>query len=159
MFDRRRKPKQQNTFAASAALIVLAGICAAPALAATSTRIDCPDQATKATLDVPVHILTTELVSNSIPAEAHANDKTIVELEDIETASSNSLLAPRAAAAIRDAFRLSNTPPMAGTDSKPEPVTDDDKSVLPESGLNTELPGVSDEDFSRYKKQMYRRDI
>ena len=159
MFDRRSKPKQQNTFAASAALVVLAGICTAPALAATSTRIDCPEETTKATLDVPVHILTTELVSDSIPAEPDADDIPIAELEEIETASSNSLLAPLAAAAIRDVFKLSHTPPMAGTDAKPEPATDDDTSALPESGMNTELPGVSDEDFSRYKKQMYRRDI
>lgn len=159
MFDRRSKPIHQNTFTASAALIVLAGIFTAPALAATSTRIDCPEEATKATLDVPVHILTTELVSNNIPTEPSADDKTIAELDEIETASSNSLLAPQAAAAIRDAFKLSHTPPMAGTAAKPEPATDDDKSTLPDSGMNTELPGVSDEDFLRYKKQMYRRDI
>ena len=69
-----------------------------------------------------------------------------------------SLLAPRAAAAIREAFKLSHTPPMAGTDAKPESANDDE-STVPDSGMNTELPGVSDEDFARYKKQMYRRDI
>lgn len=159
MFDRRSKPKQQNTFAVSATLVVLAGIFTAPALAATSTRIDCPEEDTRATLDVPVHILTTELVSNNIPAEPNSDDKTIAELDEIEIASSHGLLAPRAAAAIRDAFRLSSTPPMAGTDTKPEAATDDDKSMLPDSGMNTELPGVSDEDLLRYKKQMYRRDI
>jgi hypothetical protein len=159
MFDRRRKPKQQNTFAASAALVVLAGICAAPALAASSTRIDCPEEATKATLDVPAHILSTELVSNSIPAEPNAKDQTFAELDEIKTAAPKSLLAPRAAAAIRDVFKLSHTPPMAGTDAKPEAATDDDTRTLPESGMNTGLPGVSDEDFSRHKKQMYRRDI
>ena len=151
MFDRRSKPKHRNTFAANATLFVLAGICAAPALAATSARVDCPEEATRATLDVPVHILTTELVSNNIPAEPNTDDKT--------TASPTSLLAPRAAAAIRDVFKLSHTPPMAGTDAKPEPATDDDKSTLLDPGVSTKLPGVSDEDFSRYKKHMYRRDI
>ncbi len=158
MFDRRSKPKQQNTFAASATLIVLAGFCTAPALAATSARIGCPEEATKATLDVPVHILTTELVSHSDPAEPNADDEAIAEIVEIEIAASSSLLAPRAAAAIRDAFKMSHTPPMAGADAKPEPATDDEGTV-PDSGMNTELPGVSDEDFSRYKKQMYRRDI
>jgi len=159
MFDRRNKPKQQNTFAASAALIVLAGICTAPALAATSTQIDCPEEATRATLSVPAHSLTPELVSNSIPAAPTANDERIAEIDEMETASSNSLLAPRAAAAIRDVFKSSHTPPMAGTDANPEPETDGDENTLPDSGMNTELPGVSDEDLLRYKKQMYRRDI
>ncbi len=47
---------------------------------------------------------------------------------------------------------------MAGTEAKPEPATDNEGAV-PDSGMNTQLPGVSDEDFLRYKKQMYRRDI
>lgn len=158
MFDRRSKPKQQSTFAASAALFVLTGFCTAPALAATSARLDCPEEATKATLDAPVHILTTELVSHSDPAEPNADDEAIAEIVVIESAASTSLLAPRAAAAIRDAFKMSHTPPMAGTDAKPEPATEDE-STGPDSGMNTKLPGVSDEDFSRYKKQMYRRDI
>ena len=155
MFDRRSKPNQQNTFAAGAALFIMAGICTAPALAATSARIDCP-AAAKATLDVPVLVLATEIVNHSTPTASIADDETITE---IEITPSNSLLAPRAAAAIRKAFKSPHTPPMAGTDSKPEPASDDDESTVPDSGMNTELPGVSDEDFLRYKKQMYRRDI
>ena len=159
MLDRRsNRSKQQNTFVASAVLVVLAGICTAPALAATSALIDCPEEATRATLDVPGDILTAELVSHSNPAEPNADDETIAEINKIETATSASLLAPRAAAAIREAFKLSHTPPMAGTDAKPETATDDE-STVPDSGMNTELPGVSAEDFLRYKKQMYRRDI
>ena len=159
MLDRRnKKPKQQNILAASAALFVLAGVCTAPALAATSGRVDCPEEATKATLVVPVSILTTELISRSLPVVPSADDAAITEIDEIETASSSSLLAPRAAAAIREAFKMSHTPPMAGTDEKPEPATDDE-STVPESGMNTKLPGVSDADFLRYKKQMYRRDI
>ena len=158
MFDRRSKPKQQNTFVAIAALVVLAGIWTPPALAATSARIDCPEEATRATLDVPADSLTTELVSHSDSAAPNADDEAIAEIDEIETASSTSLLAPRAAAAIRDAFKSSHTPPMAGTEAKPEPATDNENAV-PDSGMNTQLPGVSDEDFLRYKKQMYRRDI
>lgn len=159
MFDRRSKPKQQNTFTASAALLVLAGVCTAPALAATSTQIDCPEEATKATLVVPAHSLTTELASKSIPAESTVDAKHSAEIDEVEGTSSNSILAPRAAAAIRDAFESPHTPPMVGTDANPEPETDADENTLPDSGMNTELPGVSDEDFRRYKKQMYRRDI
>lgn len=158
MFERRSKPIQQTTFAASATLCVLAGICTAPALAATSSHIDCPEESTRATLNVPVYALTTELASHGVAYASVDNNEAIIEIDEIELASSSSLLAPRAAAAIRDAFRLSHTAPMVGTDANPEPANDDERS-LPDSGMNTELPGVSDEDFSRYKKQMYRRDI
>jgi hypothetical protein len=48
---------------------------------------------------------------------------------------------------------------MAGTDAKPVSAPEDDETTVPDSGMNTKLPGVSEEDFLRYKKQMYRRDI
>jgi hypothetical protein len=83
------------------------------------------------------------------------------------------LLAPRAEEAIREAFKevdsatlhssdtdLSDaalTPPMAGAESKAETVEAENKGVV--SGMNTKLPGVSDDAMSRYKKQMFRRDI
>ena len=146
MFGRRYKFNQRNTFAAGAAVFVMAGICTAPALAATSAQIDCPEEATRATLDV----LATDLVSHSAPE---------AEIDEVENAQSSSLLAPRAAAAIRNAFISSHTPPMAGTDAKPASESEDDESTLPDSGMNAELPGVSDEELARYKKQMYRRDI
>ena len=158
MIDWRCKPDQRNTFAAGAAIFVMAGICTAPAFAATSSRIDCPEEYTQATLNVSAHLLATDLVtlSLSVPAASIAEAKTTAE---VETTPSSSLLAPLAAAAIRNAFISSHSPPMAGTDSKPVPAAEDDESTLPESGMNTALPGVSDADLLRYKKQMYRRDI
>ena len=143
MFGRRNKPDQRNNFAAGAAFFVMAGICTAPALAATSARIDCPEEATKATLDVPAHLLITNLVSH----------------DKVETAPASSLLVPRASAAIRNAFISSHTPPLVGADAKSVSASEDDESALPDSQMTTELPGVSDEEFARYKKQMYRRDI
>jgi hypothetical protein len=159
MFGRRYKSNQRNTFAAGAAVFVLAGICTAPALAATSTQIDCPDEATRATLDVPAHFLATDFVSHSVPAASITDENISAEIDAAEIAPTSSLLAPRAAAAIRNAFISSHTPPMVGTDAKAVSEPEDDESTLPESGMNTELPGVSDEELARYKKQMYRRDI
>jgi len=150
MFGRRYKSNQRNTFAAGAVIFVMAGICTAPALAANSARVDCPEEATKATLDVSAHLLATDLVSHSVPE---------AEIDEVEATPSSSLLAPRAAAAIRNAFMLSHTPPMVGTEAKPVSTSEDEDSTVPDSGMNTELPGVSDEDLLRYKKQMYRRDI
>jgi hypothetical protein len=46
---------------------------------------------------------------------------------------------------------------MAGTKPKAETTeTEGDESV---SGMNTKLPGISDDAMLRYKKQMFRRDI
>ena len=150
MFGRRYKTNQRNTFASGTAFFVLAGICTAPALAATSSQIDCPDEATKASLNVPAHLLATELVNHSVPG---------AETDEVVVTPSSSLLAPQAAAAIRNAFISSHTPPMAGTDAKPVSAPENDETTVPDPGMNTELPGVSEEEFLRYKKQMYRRDI
>jgi hypothetical protein len=141
MVNLRKTPNQQNTFAASAALLVLAGISAAPALAATASQINCPI-ASVATLDVPFQ-------GCNVPAVVE--DEAI---EEIEFTSSESLLAPRAEAAIRNAFK-------AGTEAKTKTLSADenDKRTEADATMSTKLPGISDADFARYKKQMYRRDI
>jgi len=169
MADRQLTPKLDKTLASKAAMLMLAALCAAPTLAASSSRIPC-NEAVEATLTVPANALRTAVVSRDIPVPSIDEDTTI---DEIEVVSSTNLLAPRAAAAIRDAFAdsdnaevkssdalLSRTvlrPPMAGTKSDVE--TQDEKREEPDSGMNTKLPGISDEALSRYKKQMYRRDI
>jgi hypothetical protein len=170
MADRHSTPKQQTTFAANAALFVIVAMFAAPALATTKSLVPCSD-ATAVDLEIPAQVLITEVVNHDIPV---SSIKTDTSIDDIESVSSTSFLVPRAEAAIRNAFEQSDsassnssvlnqtnallTPPMAGTDTKTE-STDDEKQQVPESGMNTKLHGVSDDDSSRFKKQMYRRDI
>jgi hypothetical protein len=170
MADRQTAPKQEKTLAAKAALFVLAAIVAAPALATTSSRIPC-SEAIEATLNVPVNALITASVSHDIPTPSSKEKPSI---DEITVVSAASLLAPRAEAAIRDAFEESDrlsidspdanvsravlAPPMAGTESKAD-TTDDNGEGGPVSGMNTRLPGVSDDLSSRYKMQMFRRDI
>jgi hypothetical protein len=160
MADRQSTPKLRKKLAAKATIFALAAICAVPALAATSPRMPC-SEAREATLDVPDNALITASVSHDTP------------IEEIEVSSSTSMLAPRAEAAIRDAFDESDSaatvpaeielsiavmiPPMAGTDSKTKPADENDEKSV--SGMNTKLPGISDDAMLRYKKQMYRRDI
>jgi hypothetical protein len=158
MFDRRSTANQQSILAAGTALVLMAGIFTAPALAATQAKLPCLD-ATEATLEVPVQVLVTEFANNAIPAVSISDEETISEIAEIGFASSSSLLAPRAEAAIRDAFSAPNTEPMAGTEAKPEDDSDDDESAETDLEMNAKLPGISDDDFLRYKKQMYRRDI
>ncbi len=139
----RHTPKQQKTFAASAAVLVAAAILGAPSLAATSHSIPC-SEISEATLEVSANALIAETVSHELPT-LPANSETPVD--DIESISSASLLVPRAEAAIRDAFKESER--SKETLSQTVPVSD----------MNTKLPGVSDAASSRYKKQMFRRDI
>jgi len=169
MADRQITPELDKTLANKAAVLMLAVIFAAPTLAATNSRIPC-SEADEATLNVAVNALITAAVSHDLPISS-ADDAT--PNDEIEVVSSTNLLAPRAAAAIRDAFAESDnaelkssdtapsrtvlTPPVAGM--KPGAETRDDKGKVPVSGMNTKLPGISDEALSRYKKQMYRRDI
>ncbi len=170
MVDRQVPPNQRKTIAAKTAFIALAAIIAAPGLAATSSRIPC-SEAVEATLNVTDTALIIASVSHDSPAPSIDNDTPV---EEIAVVSSTSLLGPRAEAAIRDAFSESDsasidssdaalsramlTPPMAGTESKPQTTTDEDGEE-PVSGMNTKLPGISDDALSRYKKQMFRRDI
>ncbi len=169
MANRQMAPTQKTTPAMNAVLVALVAICSAPALAATTSRIPC-SEAVEATLTVLVDDLIAEVVSHDLPAPSINDARSI---DEIEVVSSTSLLAPRAEAAIRDAFDESDrisidssdanlsrfvlTPPMAGKKSAVE--TTDKVVEGPASGMNTKLPGISDDDLSRYRKQMYRRDI
>lgn len=169
MADRQVSPKQQRTLAANAAFFVLAATFAAPALAATSSRIPC-SEAVEVTLNVTFESLFTKTVGHNVLAPSILGKSPI---DEISVVSTTSVLVPRAEEAIRDAFAeadsatvnspvtdLSNAvlvPPMAGTKPKAETTeTEGDESV---SGMNTKLPGISDDAMSRYKKQMFRRDI
>lgn len=130
MADRRPTPKRGKSFAADAAVLVVATLFALPAVAA-STIHDPDDEADKATLDVPVHALVSK-------TQNHDAIKPV------------RLLAPGAAAAIRKAFH---------TDSLIDFAKREDDRPESQPALETRLPGVSDDDQSLYKKRMYRRDI
>lgn len=179
MARRQSTPKQQKTFAANAAFLVTAAILSAPVFAATTNSIPRSD-ISEATLEVSVNAFVAEVVGHDVPVvAAMAPTPGNVPVDDFESISSASLLAPRAEAAIRDAFRESDrssklqssavrdgsfgdselTRPMAGAKSKSHTTVNSDAGTLPIRDMNTKLPGVSDAASSRYKKQMFRRDI
>lgn len=175
MAHRQSSPKQQKTFAANAAFLLTAAILSAPAFAATTSSIPCAD-VSDATLEVSANALVAVAVNHDVPA-VPANSDTPVD--DIEAVSSASLLAPRAEAAIREAFKESErlsedsssesgepmfrnsalTQPMVGAGSQPHTVINSNTGATPVREMNTKLPGVSDVASTRYKKQMFRRDI
>ncbi len=171
MADRHTLPYKARTVVARAALFTAAAFLAVPALATVTDEIPCPYTA-EATLDVPAaNFVTTIVITESVSANISATRD--IEIETVSV----SLLAPRAEAAIREAFSVSSkeqpalttrvglteiaaTPPMAGTEPQSKlPLKNGDELPPPATDMNTRLPGVSSDDLSRYKKQMYRRDI
>lgn len=140
------------------------GLLAPPAIAATTAEIPCK-QSTAPTLSVEFDELVSATVSHSASATAESSD----------AEHSQGFLKPRAKAAIRDAFEDSEAvsvssanidlsdatlrSPIAGKSIDSDVTEDDDEDAGADSGMNTKLPGVSDDDSLRYKKQMYRRDI
>jgi len=140
MVGRPSEPKLGNT-AATAALLVLAGLLSAPALATPTHGSRCADSH-DATLDVP----TTELTTTPVSHEFDTNAPT-----EPESPSADQLLKPRFEATVREIFADEEE------DSEPEEVADEDNEEP--AVLRIRVPGISDEDLVRFKRQMYRRDI
>ena len=127
-----RQPRQQ-VVAASATALVLAGLLAAPVLAAPERGLLC-DDTTPPSLDVSPHALTATPVSNSDELlESH-------------------LLRPRAKAAARGAFPDG----ASGDDGKIDTVESEVKeAVVPGPGIRS----TAEQKRAVYKRPMYRRDI
>jgi hypothetical protein len=172
MLDRRYTAVPREDVASIVRFATLSAVLAAfavPALAAPSVHVPCKE-ATEATLHVSDSEFVNEAIENELPlAEAITNKNVAV------SSSSTSVLAPRAEAAIRDAFNAgeevsltTSAPelakavlrsPVAGADATPKPDAEPEPTEAPDTAMNTRLPGISDDDLTRYKKQMYRRDI
>ncbi len=159
MATRRKSPLQARPFAVNAAVLLSLLLFAGPAQAVKSDAVPCP-KSEPATLKVSVHELVTALVSSDISIiDEHS------ELDEISPALT--LLAPQAEAAIREAFQevpsvssiVKSVTPVVDSDSNNDADAKDRNENTLDSGMNTRLPGVSDDDLSRYKKQMFRRDI
>lgn len=150
MAGRQSTPQHGTIFAVKAALLLLAAWFAAPAMAAPHLETRCDDVA-DASLDIPAHKLTADAVSHDVGAE------------DGETESANDVLtpsrylAPQAEERVREAFE-DVAPPLA----EAAPVSDDDVDRADEEArpsVKSRLPGVSDSELARYRRQMYRIDI
>ena len=143
MAARQSMPQAYKRLAASAVVLMLAAWQAGPANAASNSHI-LSEEVADATLHIPNSKLTTEIA-----------DREATENDDAPTR----LLAPRAEAAIREAFKAVATTPMAEAKSSPEATEVDDVPAETPRGMNTRLPGVSEKDLSLFRKQMYRKDI
>lgn len=143
MAGRQSTPRQGNSVAASAAILVLAALSAAPMSASANTCSLCGDAAYRI-LEVPAAELQADTVSHDLDTKDVANPTAIVK-----TLSPNHYLTPRVEAALRKVFKDRNAP-LADSEQ-----ADDDEPPT----MNTRVPGVSDRELARYKRQMYRTDI
>lgn len=136
----RPTERKQGKIAAGAVSLVLAAWIAAPALAAPAYEAIC-NKAHNATLEVSADELTAATVSHDVVATDSA--------DKVDVLSADHLLKPRVEATVREVFADDETEPAEAVQ------TEADDSVI----MNTRVPGVSDDELARFKRQMYRRDI
>ena len=146
MTGRQSMPGQGRYFAAAAAIALVVALHAGPAVAASSTPVKCDDIA-DITLDIAASDLKAHIVSHEIDAKGVENEKSVDESDAL---SSTHYLAPRVEAVLRKVFKKDTATPVAD-----RPIADSDKQ--PE--MNTRIPGISDDELARHKRQMYRKDI
>ncbi len=139
MAGRPETPKQGNT-AATLTLVLLTCGFAVPVLAAPDHAIFCDDHH-EATLDISDTELTAMPVSHELEARKG---------KDAETVSADQLLKPRFDATVRKVFT---------EEESEEELQETDTEVDDPAALRIRVPGVTDEELVRFKRQMYRRDI
>ncbi|MGI9249419.1 MAG: hypothetical protein ACR2QI_10410 [Woeseiaceae bacterium] len=145
MAGRQSTLRQSKTFAAGAAIALLVALYASPALASSNASTICNDVA-----DASLEIAPGELLAKNVSQNIDTNGVEITEsASEMETLSPTHYLAPRVEAVLRKVFEDSATP-LADSE---QPDEDDAPT------MKSRLPGVSDDELSRYKRQMYRTDI
>ena len=134
---------QQRNIAATLALLLMTSGAATPAAAAPNHDILC-DEHHEATLDVSAEELATRPVSHDLAAQKNP--------QDTETVSASQVLKPRFDATVREVF-AEDEKSATEAEAKAEPEVEEP------SALRIRVPGISDEELVRFKRQMYRRDI
>jgi len=138
----RPTERKQGILAVYAASLVLAAWFAGPAYGAAAHDTRC-NQTHDATLEVSESELTATLINHEIE-DQDAADK-------VDVQSADQLLRPRAAATIREVFGDSDDE----AEQSEAAETESDDAVI----MNTRVPGFSDDELARFKRQMYRKDI
>ncbi len=153
MAGRQSAPKQGNAFAANAVILLLAACFAAPVTAAPNIEIGREDVA-DATLEIPVHKLNAEIVNHDLEA-GDVDEQTIGSDSDVLTPAH--YLTPQAEATLRKVFD-DTARPLAELAPRNDDSDDDvAREELPD--MNARVPGVTNSELARYRRQMYRSDI
>ena len=135
------------TQGSNAAALLLAALMAAPAFAASEIDSQC-DQVAGPSLDIPLHEFNAEIVSHEVEADTSENDAADTPAQ---------YLAPQVEATLRRAFEDPVRPLV-------EPAPENEEDAIVESTgedrvMKTRVPGVTDTELERYRRQMYRIDI
>jgi hypothetical protein len=133
--------KQVNLAALAASLALAAGLMTS-AYAAPVHDTLCSE-----TRDATHEVSDNELASIFVNHDLEDPDTT----SKADTLSAKHLLTPRAAATVREAFADSNDQ----TEQPEAKQAEADDTVI----MNTRVPGFSDDELARFKRQMYRKDI
>jgi len=133
--------KQGNLTALAVSLVLAAGFVTS-ANGAPVHRTIC-SETHDATLEVSRIELTASLVNHDMEDQDTA--------DKVDSLAADHLLRPRAAATMREVF--------ADSDDEAEQTeaeqAEADEAVI----MNTRVPGYSDDELTRFKRQMYRKDI
>ena len=138
------RPDKFHLIAAAALLLSAWSLTAS---AASGYQALCPD-----TNSATLEISDTELNANTtahdgLPAST-AGD------EQGDALGASQLLQPGPETALREAFTDNDATTVSGVDEAVSPQVSDDAV-----DINTRVPGVADDELTRYKRQMFRRDI
>ena len=139
MVGRPETPKQGNATATLILLLLTSGF-AVPALAAPDHDAFC-DGHDEANLEISAAELAATPVSHELDDP---------ERNESETVSADQLLKPRFDAMVREVFV---------EDENEEGLEEAQIEADEPAALRIRVPGVSDDDLVRFKRQMYRRDI
>lgn len=134
-------PRQGKAHAASALLVLLISAWyAGPAIASSNTLPVC-DDVNDVSLEIPTKVLQVAIIGDKVEAdEVDAVESTT----EFDTMSTTKNLRPSDEALLRKVFEETTTR-FSESDEWP--------------AMNARVPGVSDDELARYKRQMYRTDI
>ena len=134
--------KQGNLAALAVSLVLAAGFMTSANGAPVHATL-C-SETHDATLEVSQIELTASLVNHEMESQDAADDK-------VDSLAADHLLRPRAAATIREVFADSDDE----AESSDAAESEADEALI----MNTRVPGYSDDELMRFKRQMYRKDI
>lgn len=141
MAGRQATPRQGKAYGASALLVVLVSAWyAGPAIASSNTFPVC-DDVNDVNLEIPVKELQVAITGNKVETD----EVDIVESDtEPDTFSTTENPGPDHEAILHEVFEETTTR-FSESDEWP--------------AMNARVPGLSDDELARYKRQMYRTDI
>jgi len=142
----RQTASKQGKIAAALALLALGAWYATPALAASDHKFLCEES----------HSATLEVARNELTARPVSHDVDASDIADLTSSSSDILskdhvLKKRVDEAVREVFADTERESLTEAETAGEP---DDADIL-----EPYAPRMSDGQFARFKRQMYRKDI